>query len=69
MFIYKITAGTQIYIGLDTKPTYKQSRWKAHCKQASAENPIYKVHKEMKLLALNTVTTKFYLIILHLLET
>lgn len=33
MYIYKITVTplNQCYIGFDTKPSYKLSRWKAHC--------------------------------------
>lgn len=46
MFIYKITVIpiNQIYIGLDTKPTYKLSRWKSHQREASA-NCRTKLHK------------------------
>jgi hypothetical protein len=31
MFIYKITVGTKVYIGFDSKPEYKEHRWKTHC--------------------------------------
>lgn len=36
MFIYKITVGPEnlVYIGLDTKPSYKLSRWKIHCRNS-----------------------------------
>jgi hypothetical protein len=36
MFIYKITILplNQVYIGLDTKPSYKLARWKEHCRNA-----------------------------------
>ena len=34
MFIYKITVGEKIYIGFDTNPSYKLSRWKTHCQNA-----------------------------------
>ena len=34
MFIYKITIKEKVYIGLDTKPSYKLSRWKIHCQNA-----------------------------------
>jgi len=45
MFIYKITVVplNQIYIGLDTKPEYKKSRWKTHCKESIAD-PKGKLH-------------------------
>jgi group I intron endonuclease len=48
MFIYKITVKplNQIYIGLDTKPSYKLSRWKQHCAE-SASNCKTKLHKAM----------------------
>ena len=37
MFIYKITilSLNQVYIGLDTKPSYKLARWKEHCRNAN----------------------------------
>jgi hypothetical protein len=46
MFIYKITVVPlgEVYIGLDTKPEYKKSRWKTHCKE-SITNPKGKLHK------------------------
>jgi len=34
MFIYKITVGDKVYIGLDSKPEYKESRWKRHYQTA-----------------------------------
>jgi hypothetical protein len=45
MFIYKITVLplNQVYIGLDTKPEYKKSRWKTHCKE-SIVDPKGKLH-------------------------
>lgn len=44
MFIYKITVIpiNQVYIGFDTAPSYKLSRWKDHCKNA-------KLHRKSKL--------------------
>lgn len=49
MFIYKITVMplNQIYIGLDTKPSYKLSRWKTHCKE-SQTNSKTKLYDEIK---------------------
>jgi hypothetical protein len=49
MFIYKITVMplNQIYIGLDTKPSYKLSRWKTHCKE-SQTNSKTKLYDGMK---------------------
>ena len=46
MFIYKITVVPigKVYIGLDTKPEYKKSRWKTHCKE-SITDPKGKLHK------------------------
>ena len=40
MFIYKITVVplNQVYIGLDTKPSYKLSRWKTH-QEIANKNP------------------------------
>ena len=48
MFIYKITVKTlnKVYIGLDTKPEYKKSRWKSHCKE-SKSNSKRKIHIAM----------------------
>lgn len=48
MFIYKIIIKPtqQVYIGLDTKPVYKKSRWKYHCNK-SKMNPLTKLHKAM----------------------
>lgn len=39
MFIYKITVLpiNQCYIGLDTKPEYKKSRWKTHIKESKTD--------------------------------
>lgn len=49
MFIYKITVTTtnKCYIGLDTKPVYKESRWKLHCKDALG-NSTRKIHVSMR---------------------
>lgn len=49
MFIYKITVIplNQVYIGLDTKPSYKLSRWKTHCKEALIKCQT-KLHKAIK---------------------
>lgn len=48
MFIYKITVIplNQVYIGLDTKPSYKLSRWKEHCKESQGRCKT-KLHKAM----------------------
>lgn len=49
MFIYKINVIplNQIYIGLDTKPSYKLSRWKIHCRES--QNKCHtKLHKAIK---------------------
>ena len=37
----------QIYIGLDTKPSYKLSRWKTHCKESQTKCKT-KLHKAIK---------------------
>lgn len=49
MFIYKITDKTtnKCYIGLDTKPEYKQHRWKGHCREALSGST-RKVHIAMR---------------------
>lgn len=47
MFIYKITVGKRVYIGFDSKPEYKQHRWKEHCRLAKY-NAKAVLHKEMK---------------------
>ena len=48
MFIYKITVLplNKIYIGLDTRKPYKQSRWKSHCRD-SVHDPKGKLHQAM----------------------
>jgi hypothetical protein len=48
MFIYKITVIpiNQVYIGLDTKPSYKLSRWKNH-QEVSKSRAKTKLHKAM----------------------
>jgi hypothetical protein len=50
MFIYKITVIplNQVYVGLDTKQVYKQSRWKEHCKNYLKDynTKLYKAMKE-----------------------
>jgi len=45
MFIYKVTVVplNQVYIGLDTKPEYKKSRWKTHLRE-SIKDPKGKFH-------------------------
>lgn len=48
MFIYMIEIENKKYFGLDTKPTYKNSRWKHHCREAKKNNPKQKIHQEMK---------------------
>jgi len=48
MFIYKITVNNQVYYGLDTKPEYKQYRWKDHCREAFKHNSERKIHKAMR---------------------
>lgn len=47
MFIYKISVGNKFYIGLDSKPEYKENRWKEHCRMAKY-NAKTKVHRAMK---------------------
>lgn len=49
MFIYKITVIpiNKVYIGLDTKPSYKLSRWKTHCNE-SRKNCKTKLHAAIK---------------------
>jgi hypothetical protein len=49
MFIYKITVVplNQVYIGLDTKPSYKLSRWSKHQEEANARCRT-KLHSSMK---------------------
>lgn len=48
MFIYKITVIplNQVYIGMDTGPVYKKSRWRAHQRE-SIKNPKTKLHIAM----------------------
>lgn len=50
MFIYKITVIplNQVYIGLDTKPVYKQARWKEHCRAAFKGLKKRKIHDAMR---------------------
>jgi hypothetical protein len=50
MFIYKITADNKVYIGFDSKPEYKQHRWKTHCKlvKYSKSRPKTKLYNTMK---------------------
>jgi hypothetical protein len=43
-----ISIGDQKYFGLDTAPSYKNSRWKQHCKEANKNNPKQKIHQKMK---------------------
>lgn len=54
MFIYKITVISlnQVYIGLDTKPAYKLSRWKKH-QEIANKNPKTKLHKAMATVGLH----------------
>jgi len=49
MFIYKITVIplNQVYIGLDTGPSYKLSRWKIHQELAKNPEPKTKLYKAM----------------------
>lgn len=49
MFIYKITIVplNQVYIGLDTKPSYKLSRWSKHQEEANSRCRT-KLHSSMK---------------------
>ena len=49
MYIYKITVVplNQVYIGMDTEPVYKKSRWKDHCRESKKETK-RKVHRAMK---------------------
>lgn len=49
MFIYRITVGDKHYYGMDTKPTYKQHRWKTHCREAMNPlntNPLHTAMRE-----------------------
>lgn len=49
MFIYRITVGGKHYYGMDTKPTYKQHRWKTHCREAMNPldtNPLHTAMRE-----------------------
>jgi hypothetical protein len=48
MFIYKIIVSNNVYIGLDTKPSYKLSRWKKHCDEANTRCKT-KLHKAMNM--------------------
>lgn len=48
MFIYKITVNDKIYIGLDTKPVYKKSRWNSHCREANSNKSMTKLHSAMR---------------------
>ena len=48
MFIYKITINEKVYIGLDTKPMYKKSRWKSHCREANGTRSSTKLHLAMQ---------------------
>ena len=50
MFVYKITIGTKVYIGFDSKPEYKEHRWKVHCKLAKYSKSLTKtkLHRAMK---------------------
>lgn len=48
MFIYKITINEKVYIGLDTKPMYKQSRWKTHCREAVKSSNTNKLYTAMR---------------------
>lgn len=50
MYIYKITVIplNQCYIGFDTKPVYKQARWKDHCRAAFKGSKNRKIHNAMR---------------------
>ena len=50
MFVYMITVIpiNKVYIGLDTKPEYKKSRWKIHIKKSLEMFPKTKLHKAIK---------------------
>lgn len=50
MYIYKITVIplNQVYIGLDTKPSYKQARWKEHCRCAFKSTKKRKIYDAMR---------------------
>jgi hypothetical protein len=54
MFIYKITVLplNKSYIGLDTSASYKQARWKSHCRD-SVHNPKGKLHQAMHQYGIN----------------
>lgn len=57
MFIYKITVLplNQVYIGLDTNPSYKLARWKMHCKNYLKSTGT-KLYKAMQAHGLNNCT-------------
>ena len=57
MFIYKITIIplNQVYIGLDTNPSYKLSRWKKH-QQTASTNPKTKLHTAMAKIVIDRCT-------------
>lgn len=48
MFIYCISVGNMKYIGFDTKPTYKKSRWRSHQRAAQQARTKTKLHTAMK---------------------
>lgn len=57
MFIYKITVIplNQVYIGLDTGPSYKLSRWKTHCIESKTHCKT-KLHKAMSIHGIENCT-------------
>ena len=47
MFIYKIVVNNKEYYGLDTKPVYKQNRWKTHKREAAKNVDNIPLHTAM----------------------
>jgi hypothetical protein len=58
MYIYKITVLplNQSYFGLDTKPSYKLTRWKAHCRAVVNNNSATKLHSAMRTYGIENCT-------------
>ena len=60
MYIYKITVLplNKVYIGFDTKPSYKLSRRTVYIKEPRKLLPITKLHKAMKLYGIDNCIIK-----------
>lgn len=59
MFIYKITVTPidKIYIGLDTGPEYKRSRWKYHCRMIKTKTKLTsKLYSSMQFYGIENCT-------------